>query len=312
MEEDIEDILREEKEKEEETDEEETDEEDHNKRDENQNSSNQDEGKYQDDKSGAKNQDGDKNQKDSDQDDKSGVKNHHGDVKRDEKSDQDDKILATTEKHRQLREAADKQYRLNAERMKLKYCKAKRKKVLTFSEGDFVSVRIPRIDRTSTDFHRLTCVVVERLGSNFHLYRLRCQHGVLKVCYGEGDLEPFQGGLDLMVKGWQDERVLSLREAAHLLNPQNEFQSSCCNCKTGCTTQRCICQKKGATCSSKCHGGRKCSNCSESADDGDKESADDNESTDDGDNDQPLRRGKKRHGKSNGDKDTNQPQKKKQ
>lgn len=57
--------------------------------------------------------------------------------------------------------------------MKLKYCKAKRKKVLTFSKGDFVSVKIPRIDRSSTDFHRLPCVVVEKLGSEFHLYRLR-------------------------------------------------------------------------------------------------------------------------------------------
>ena len=67
-------------------------------------------------------------------------------------------FLATTEKHRQLREAADKQYRLNAERMKLKYCKAKRKKVLTFSEGDFVSVRIPRMIGyllTFTDYHVL-------------------------------------------------------------------------------------------------------------------------------------------------------------
>ena len=61
--------------------------------------------------------------------------------------------------------------------------------------------------------------------------------------------------------------MLSLREAAHLLNPQNEFQSSCCNCKTGCTSKRCICRKKGAICSSKCHGGCKCNNCSESADD---------------------------------------------
>ena len=88
--------------------------------------------------------------------------------------DQDNKAdLATTDKHRQLREAADKQYRQNAERMKLKYCKAKRKKVLTFSKGDFVSVKIPRIDRSSTDFHRLPCVVVEKLGSEFHLYRLR-------------------------------------------------------------------------------------------------------------------------------------------
>ena len=63
--------------------------------------------------------------------------------------------------------------------------------------------------------------------------------------------------------------MLSLQEAAHLLNPQNEFQSSCCNCKTGCTSKRCICRKKGAVCSSKFHGGRKCNNCSESADDSD-------------------------------------------
>jgi len=65
-------------------------------------------------------------------------------------------------------------YRLNAERMKLnKYSKAKRKKVLTLSEGDFVSVWIPWIDQSSTDFHWLPCVVVECLGSSFYLYRLR-------------------------------------------------------------------------------------------------------------------------------------------
>ena len=41
-----------------------------------------------------------------------------------------------------------------------------------FNVGDFVSVRIPRIDRSSTDSHRLPCVIVERLGETFHLYRL--------------------------------------------------------------------------------------------------------------------------------------------
>ena len=57
--------------------------------------------------------------------------------------------------------------------MQQKYTKAKRKKVITFSVGDFVSVRIPRIDRSSTDFHRVVCIVVEKLGQKFHLYRLR-------------------------------------------------------------------------------------------------------------------------------------------
>ena len=42
-----------------------------------------------------------------------------------------------------------------------------------FNVGDFISVRIPRIDRSSTDSHRLPCVIVERLGETFHLYRLK-------------------------------------------------------------------------------------------------------------------------------------------
>ena len=81
--------------------------------------------------------------------------------------------LASTEKHKKLREEADKRYRANAEKMQLKYCKGKRKKVRLFCPGNFVSVRIPRIDRASTDRHRLPCVVVERLGKVHHLYRLR-------------------------------------------------------------------------------------------------------------------------------------------
>ena len=81
--------------------------------------------------------------------------------------------LATTRKHIRIREEADKLYLRNAERMRMKYTKCKRKKVLTFFPGDIVSIRIPRIDRTSTDFHRIPCVVVERRGSKFFLYRLR-------------------------------------------------------------------------------------------------------------------------------------------
>ena len=110
----------------------------------------------------------------------------------------------------------------------------------------------------------------------------RCAHSILKVCYGEGDLEPFQGGVNLTAEGWENDKVISLREAAILSNPLNEFQSSMCNCKSDCATGklhvaysmqvqfyllqllatigRCICRKNGGQCSSKCHGGRNCSN----------------------------------------------------
>ena len=81
---------------------------------------------------------------------------------------------------------------------------------------------------------------------------------------GEGDLEPFSGELSLHVEGWQKDKVLSLREAAQLLNPLNEFQSSCCNCKSGCQNKRCVCRQKGSACGSKCHGGHSCSNTAKS------------------------------------------------
>lgn len=69
--------------------------------------------------------------------------------------------LGTSEKHLRIRRAADKLYKRNAENMQLKYSKGKRKKVTTFSVGNIVSVKVPRIDRTSTDLRRLVCIVVE-------------------------------------------------------------------------------------------------------------------------------------------------------
>ena len=175
--------------------------------------------------------------------------------------DDEEKIFGTSVKHLQLRKVADENYRRNAERMQLKYAKAKRKKVLTFSPGDCVSLRIPRIDRSSTDAHRLPCVVVQRHGIKFHLYRLRCSYGVLSQCYGEGDLELFKGELNVPLNGWKNAPLISLREAAFKFNPSNDFFVGLCNCKSVCSTKRCPCKRLKATCSSKCHKGKQCANC---------------------------------------------------
>ena len=85
----------------------------------------------------------------------------------------DARCLGTSSKHLLVRKEADERYRQNVERMKMKYSKDKRKKMVTFCCGDFVSVKIPRIDRASTDLHRLPCVVVQVLGKKHHLYRLK-------------------------------------------------------------------------------------------------------------------------------------------
>ena len=74
--------------------------------------------------------------------------------------------------------------------------------------------------------------------------------------YGEGNLELFDGNFSLSTEGWKS----SFMSSSQALNPQNEFHSGSCNCKTGCISLQCACQKKGATCSTKCHSGTDCGN----------------------------------------------------
>ena len=88
----------------------------------------------------------------------------------------------------------------------------------------------------------------------------RSKYGVVATCFGEGDLELYPGSIDLSVDGWKNDKTISLHEAARLSNPLNEFHGGICKCGAQCATKVCPCRKKGAPCSTKCHGGRKCSN----------------------------------------------------
>ena len=168
------------------------------------------------------------------------------------------KPLATMEKHRSVREKADTVYRKNADRMKLKH--AKQHKVKDFRVGDSVSVRVPHIDRASTDPQRLPCVVVEVTGKSQVAYRLHCKSGVLKVCYHAGDLEAYSGSYGIQVIGWKEAARVSMREAAKESAPWNVFTGNKCNCSGACDTRRCPCKKKGIDCSSFCHSGKDCKN----------------------------------------------------
>ena len=61
-----------------------------------------------------------------------------------------DSALTTSNRHVNVREAADKEYRKNVERMKTQYC-----------AGDSVTVWVPTNERSSTDMPRLLCYVAE-------------------------------------------------------------------------------------------------------------------------------------------------------
>ncbi|KAL5486832.1 hypothetical protein EMCRGX_G019367, partial [Ephydatia muelleri] len=103
---------------------------------------------------------------------------------------------------------ADKEYLKNANRMMVKY--NLKHKVKEFHVGDCVTVRIPRIDRASTDPNRLPCIIVQVIGTARAMYRLRCKSGVLNKCYSACDLELFEGNYNLSVKGWERSTRVSL------------------------------------------------------------------------------------------------------
>ena len=156
--------------------------------------------------------------------------------------------LASTSKHRRVRQRADDAYHKNAERMIEKY--AKKAKIHDFRVGEYASVSISRIDRAATDLQHLPCIIVEVIGKAQCMYRLRCRYGVLRSCFHAGDLEPFNGTYNIPLNGWEDQSRISLREAACLQTPGNAFVKNRCNCKSGgCTTLRCHCKKVGIDCS---------------------------------------------------------------
>eukprot|EP00731_Ephydatia_muelleri_P000988 Em0001g988a len=160
---------------------------------------------------------------------------------------------------REIRIKADRKYLSSAKKMAERY--NKQHSTLSFVIGESVSVRIPRIDRASSDLSRLPCVVVDIVGGDQSLYRLRCQHGVLNVCYTAGELEKFNGSVVCTEENWQNQRFISLREAARKQAPWNHFVSNACKCKTGCLNRKCQCVRKNISCSTYCHKSASCSNC---------------------------------------------------
>ena len=71
----------------------------------------------------------------------------------------------------QIRGTADRKYLASAKKMSDRY--KKRHNTRSFSLGEKVSLRIPRIDRASSDLSRLPCVIVDIAGEDQSLYRLR-------------------------------------------------------------------------------------------------------------------------------------------
>ena len=139
--------------------------------------------------------------------------------------------------------------------MKNKYSNAKKIKIENFEVGDAVTVRVPHEDRGPCDQQRVPGVVV-KISNNSH--KIRTEYGVLKTQYRTDELEKNAVkvvGLD----GWEDDAVISLREAAKRFNHRKD-DVAVCKCKFGCNNNKCRCFKTNLACSSRCHNGTSCNN----------------------------------------------------
>ena len=101
-------------------------------------------------------------------------------------------------------------------------------------------MRIPRIDRASTDPNRLPCITVQVIGTACAMYRLRCKSGVLNKCYSACNLEFFEGNFCLSVKGWESSTRVSLRAASKESTPWSAFSKNRCKCTAGNGTAGCV------------------------------------------------------------------------
>ena len=153
------------------------------------------------------------------------------------------------------------------ERMITKY-NTKRQSQLprTFEIGDYVTVFIPRQDRSASDDRRLAARVIALPHAN--RYQLQTDFGILKHHYGTRHLEPVPDGILPVIA--DNTTVITLRAAAKAIsrNPTGSKRAYC-NCKTSCTTKRCGCYKTNQQCNNHCHprgvGNVNCQNLYESA-----------------------------------------------
>ena len=144
--------------------------------------------------------------------------------------------LGISKKHLRKQKLADYHYQQNAAQMRERYNK---KNVQNFKVGDKVAVRIPRIDRTTTDVHHLPCVIIQCHGKKQFLYQLQCEFGILNAVYPSSELEAYNGVLQIPENS--KTLTISLLEAAQKMNSHNTT-AKICNCKKGCATKQCSCK----------------------------------------------------------------------
>jgi len=124
-------------------------------------------------------------------------------------------------------------------------------KVEIFTVGQYVTVKVPREDRRSTDNRRLLCRVVGVARSTTKRgYQLRCEYGLLQWLWSTSALAGVTAAIQQhqgdVISLSQSGNEITLAQAAANASTSNRAGVSC-NCKKTCDTRHCSTGKNDLT-----------------------------------------------------------------
>ncbi len=118
------------------------------------------------------------------------------------------------------------------------------------SIGDYVGIKIDKVDRTNTDPKLLPAVVLEKKDDKI---KVACEYGIINQWWSLDSIVPLSTIPENLVNLHTSElQEISLITASRLY-VRGGVKGATCSCKGGCKTKQCACKKKNIPCSTKCH-----------------------------------------------------------
>ncbi|CAF4247482.1 unnamed protein product [Rotaria sordida] len=166
---------------------------------------------------------------------------------------------ATNSAHLPIRQRAQDAYLSNADKRIKKRHQYIEGLWSRCSVGDYVGIKIDKVDRTNTDPKILPSVVLEKRDDK--KIKVACMFGIINQWWPLESVVKLSAVPEQLVQMNKAElKEISIITASKLF-VRDAVNGSTCSCKGACKTKQCACKKNNVFCSTKCHkNGSNCEN----------------------------------------------------
>ncbi|CAF1659196.1 unnamed protein product, partial [Didymodactylos carnosus] len=153
-------------------------------------------------------------------------------------------------RHSSIRKRAAETYLSHANKKIKAYDDSRNELSKLMTVGDFVGIKIDKVDRTNTEPKILPCTIVEK---KEHTVKVACVFGIIDAWWSFDDVI-FLSSVpnDLVTLKLNDLDEITLITASRLYVRGNA-NGMVCSCKSGCKSKHCKCVRNNVKCSTKCH-----------------------------------------------------------